>query len=411
MPRGTRNEPPKRLTKRVVDAARPKDSEYLLWDDQIPGFGLKVLPSGRKVFLFQYRTRAGNRHKDTLGAYGAITPDQARAEAMRGLTRVAEGGDPFTEKRDARRSNLDPKARFEAVVEKFIEFYAKPRQRTWGETRRTLLVNCAGWKARPIGSIAKAEIYDLLDGFVAAGQTAKARVTLAWLKTLFRWAVKRDIITASVVESVEIEIEPKTRDRTYSADEIAAVWRAADDMDAREGDFVKLLTLLAPRKGELAGMHRSEFDSQDKPTVWTIPHERTKTRKSVAKERTYIVPLPDLAQRIIRGRMTAENDLLFPGRDKSKPYRPGTALVNRVREKSGVLDWMPHGCRHTAASWFKDQGHSEYERGLVLNHSESSVTGDYSLDSYPVKLKRDLLDKWARHVEEIVSPGDAVQLR
>ena len=183
---------------------------------------------------------------------------------------------------------------------------------------------------------------------------------------------------------------------------------------------MKLILLLGVRKSELAGMRRSEFDDPDKPTLWTVPHERTKTRKSQKEERAYLVPLPKLAQRIIRGLPRLDADLVFPGRDPGepkdgdkkklcKPLVPATAFMNKVRKRSKVTDWTYHACRDTISTWLQDQGHSKYERGLVLNHAESGVTADYS-HGYSVELKRELLEKWADHVAQEVQPKGAVLL-
>ena len=60
----TRTHAPKRLSKRVADAAKPEGREYIVWDTDLRGFGLKVLPSGRKSFLLKYRTKAGDKSVD-----------------------------------------------------------------------------------------------------------------------------------------------------------------------------------------------------------------------------------------------------------------------------------------------------------------------------------------------------------
>ena len=75
-----------------------------------------------------------------------------------------------------------------------------------------------------------------------------------------------------------------------------------------------------------------------------------------------------------------------------------------------VKDWTYHACRDTVTTWLQTEGHSEFERGLVLNHAGAgTVTADYS-HGYPVKLKRELLEKWAQHVENVVQPEGAVLL-
>lgn len=424
MARGERTDDRIRITKRTVDAAKPRVREYVLWDADITGFGIKMLPSGRKVYLLKYRTKGGAARKPNIGVHGDITAEQARKTASDWHGEVAGGGDPSARmkaERELRRwGGLPGDKPFRDVLETFIDRYAKPRQRTWQETQRTLESNCAKWLDRKISEITKADTIELLDGFVAAGHEAKARVTLTWLRTLFRWAVTRDIIGVSPVDAIDLHLERKIRTRFYSDDEIKQIWNAADGLaihdrggqarsDLHVGAFVKLCLLLGVRRNELAGMRRSEFDNPDNPTVWTVPHDRTKTRKTRTEERVYIVPLPRLAQRVIKGLPKHESGLVFPGRHKGKPMYAGTSLKDRVREGSGVADWSYHPCRDTVASWLKEQGHSKFERALVLNHSEVGVTSDYS-HSYPVDLKRDLLEKWAGHVAGIVQPERAVLL-
>ena len=120
---------------------------------------------------------------------------------------------------------------FGEAVSEFIIKHAKIKQRTWKETERTLKVNCADWLDRPIAEITKRDTYDLLDGFIADGHGYKAGRTLSWLKTMFRWCAKRDIIETSVMDAIEIEFEESNRERSYSDDEVKKVWKAADGLD------------------------------------------------------------------------------------------------------------------------------------------------------------------------------------
>jgi hypothetical protein len=93
----------KKLTKRVVDAEQPMlGRRRTVWDGEIPGFGLRIEPSGQKVFIFRYRSGSGGRKAHRrfvkIGQYGVITPDQARAAAKRLLGEVARGNDPASER-------------------------------------------------------------------------------------------------------------------------------------------------------------------------------------------------------------------------------------------------------------------------------------------------------------------------
>ena len=70
-----------KITKRLVDAAEARSAEYFVWDSEIPGFGLRVLPSGRKGYVVQYR--AGRRSRRiSLGPSTVLTCEQARSRAM-----------------------------------------------------------------------------------------------------------------------------------------------------------------------------------------------------------------------------------------------------------------------------------------------------------------------------------------
>lgn len=88
-----------KLTKRNLDSLEPTGKRYFVWDDALQGFGVRVETSGRKTFLCRYRS-LGVRRQYTLGRYGTITPDQARAEARRILGSVSLGNDPAHERQE-----------------------------------------------------------------------------------------------------------------------------------------------------------------------------------------------------------------------------------------------------------------------------------------------------------------------
>lgn len=113
-----------KLTKTVVDAARPLSTDIELRDTQIPGFLCKVTPAGRKVFMVQYRTNAGERRKPSLGLFGELTVEQARALAQDWLAEVRRGGDPCRQKAEARTSPT-----VKELGTKFMEDYSKTRNK------------------------------------------------------------------------------------------------------------------------------------------------------------------------------------------------------------------------------------------------------------------------------------------
>jgi len=73
-------------------------------------------------------------------------------------------------------------------------------------------------------------------------------------------------------------------------------------------------------------------------------------------------------------------------------------------------DFNYHACRHTIATWLENNGHSLWERGLILNHADGGVTAGYSHGD-PRDKKLELLSKWSNHVEQLVTPKGVTRLR
>ncbi|MCU3277845.1 site-specific integrase [Enterobacter hormaechei subsp. steigerwaltii] len=113
-----------KLTKSAVDAAQPQAEAVELRDTLVPGFLCKITPAGRKVFMLQYRTNAGERRKPSLGLYGELTVEQARSLAQEWLAQVRRGGDPAAEKAEARQAPT-----IKELCTKFMEDYSKKRNK------------------------------------------------------------------------------------------------------------------------------------------------------------------------------------------------------------------------------------------------------------------------------------------
>ena len=113
-----------KLTKSAVDAAHPQAQAVELRDTLVPGFLCKITPSGRKVFMLQYRTNAGERRKPALGQYGELTVEQARSLAQEWLAQVRRGGDPGAAKAEARKAPT-----VEELCKKFMEDHSKKRNK------------------------------------------------------------------------------------------------------------------------------------------------------------------------------------------------------------------------------------------------------------------------------------------
>ncbi|EMD0507922.1 TPA: integrase arm-type DNA-binding domain-containing protein, partial [Pseudomonas aeruginosa] len=113
-----------KLTKTAVEAAQPQAKDVELRDTVVPGFLCKITPTGRRVFMLQYRTNSGQPRKPSLGLYGELTVEQARVKAQDWLAEVRRGGDPGGAKAEARKAPT-----MEALCKKFMEDYSKKRNK------------------------------------------------------------------------------------------------------------------------------------------------------------------------------------------------------------------------------------------------------------------------------------------
>lgn len=104
-----------KLSKRIVDQAEHGEKDYFIWDDELPGFGLRVFKSGKRSYLVQYRAK-GRTRRFTIGMHGVWTPDTARVQARILLGRIAQGDNPAEER------ELDHKAiTVKELCERYLE--------------------------------------------------------------------------------------------------------------------------------------------------------------------------------------------------------------------------------------------------------------------------------------------------
>lgn len=112
---------------------------------------------------------------------GSVNSVVARERVRTDRKLAAEGIDPRQQAKENRRAN---QVSYDHVVDQFVEHYCKPRQWTWDRTQR-VLKNCKPLLKRPIRTITKVEVTEMLRSFVAEGHPAKADMAWSWLTTLF----------------------------------------------------------------------------------------------------------------------------------------------------------------------------------------------------------------------------------
>jgi integrase len=123
-----------RLTKRFVDDLKPGPVDQLVFDAEMPRFGIRVMPSGVKSYLIQYR-KDGRTRRFTFGKHGPLTPEQARTEARQQLAKVDRGENP-SENRKQRRSAPTVEQLCQRFLEEHVAHRCKPT--TQREYRRSI---------------------------------------------------------------------------------------------------------------------------------------------------------------------------------------------------------------------------------------------------------------------------------
>jgi integrase len=409
--------PTKKLTDLFVERVKPPAHgrvEY--FDASFPGLALRVTDNGGKSWCAFYRFK-GRLRRFTIGRYPAIKPAQARREAQAALERMREGIDPAEEKR-ARRDMRTPETdTFGAVAHDYLERHVRQNRRpsTYAEAKRDLEHDALpAWRNRPIASIGRRDVIDLVDRIVARDAAVQANRTLARLRALFNWAIEKDRLAASPVARMKLPTQEQARDRVLSDDELRWFWQACDEVEWPFGPLFKLLLLTAQRRDEVATMVWSDLDFEKR--VWTIPRHKAKN------DRAHEVQLSDAAIAVVRSLPHVGDGLLFTttgetsvsGFSKSK-RRLDAAMLDTKRAAIGahkgnaIPGWTLHDLRRTAATGMARLNFPPHVVDKVLNHVSGTIRGVaavYNRFAY-LDERRTALEAWGRYVDNLVSPVPA----
>ena len=123
-----------KITKRTVDTVSPQERERVVWDDDLKGFGVRVHPTGRKVYVVKTRFR-GRPVKVTIGPHGAVTPADARIRAAEIISDARAGKDPAAWNRpDAKAPTMRELGK--RFLDEYVASHCKPS--TAAEYRRSV---------------------------------------------------------------------------------------------------------------------------------------------------------------------------------------------------------------------------------------------------------------------------------
>jgi integrase len=383
-----------KLTKRTIDALpSPSSVDTIWWDQDLKGFGLKVTPAGRKVFLVQYRPAGdrGNPRKYTIGEHGPVTPHQARIEAQRVLADRAAGRDPQHEKQIARRRLASDNV--PDLVAEFLVRHAA-QNRTAAETRRIFQREVLPlWDRRRIGEVSKRDIIALLDRIRERGSPIMANRVLAAVRKFFNWCVSRGLLDRSPCEGISAPARENARHRTLRDDELTAVLAAARDMGYPFGFIVWVLVLTGQRRDEVGRMAWDHLDLARQ--VWVIPAEHAKNRKP------HTVQLSAPARDLLKN-LPQTGDLVFSV-DGATAFQGYSKAKAKLDELSGVTDWTLHDLRRTVVSGMAALGVAPHVADKILNQQGGTISGVaavYQRHEF-MKERKQALELWGEHIQRL----------
>lgn len=362
-----------RISKRTVDAIRPHGTDVYLWDDQLRGFGLKVTPSGSKTFVVQYRLngRIGRTRRVKIGTLGALTADQARAQAKKLLGSIATGGDPAEE-----RTRLRAQMSLGVVVDLFLEQHvdAKLKATSAAEYHRLLRLHVPpALRSRALVDVQRSDIAKL--HLSLRDKPYQANRLLAVLSKVFSWAdlhglrsevtnpcrhidrfrerKRQRFLTEPEIARLGNALAKAERDRMASPWAIAAIW---------------LLILTGARLSEIRTLRWSDVDLTRRRLM--LPDSKTDEK---------MIHLSGGAIDVLRSLPRQDNNPYVICGDKAK-----ACLVNlqkpwrRIRHLAGLDDVRIHDLRHTFASVAAAQGVSLQMIGGLLGHANPATTARYA---------------------------------
>jgi len=385
------------MRQRITERTLSRKAEGEVWDELLPGFGVRIGKRRRTYFVMSRLD--GRQIRRTVGTTATMTLAQARVTARDMLANFAAGVDPAeAEKRRRLEAARARRNTFAAVAADYMAEHGCHRKDA-AERQRKLDVDILPVLGEiPITDLRRADIKGLVLAKAKSAPIMAARMK-SLIYTVMRYACDEELVD-TVPGPIRLPRE-KPRDRYLSESEIRNFWGGLDQakLDAQMRRILKLLLVTGQRRGEVCHMRWDELDLEK--GVWELPAERTKAG------RAHRVPLSPPAIELIGAPDGGE--YVFHHLDGA-PFTPWSVStgMRRALPHLGLADKpaTPHDLRRTFASQLAELGIDRLTISKLLNHADPTITGAvYELSEHWDK-KRVAMLSWAERLQEIVS-GEA----
>lgn len=382
-----------RITKSFVESQPiPESQPSFAWDDKVSGFGIKVLPSGKRKYVLKYRThggRAGKQRWLALGTHGPVTAEQARALAQRALATVADGGDP-----QAKRQALVTAPTLSNVWDRFEQDHLGLKKPSTRRSYETI------WKSRLKPAFGDHRVQEIRRGEIdafhkkLADTPYQANRTLALLSKLLNLAEEWEWREGTNPCRHISKFKERARQRFLTVNEIVTVREASaklvekKEITPHAANILELLLLTGARSGELASAKWDWVDWQLQ--IIALPDSKTGA-KPIYLSKAAIEVLRDQLER------SGEQEFVYPGRSAGKHIHNLRKPWARICREAGLEGVRVHDLRHTAASLALGSGTSLAIVGRLLGHSQVQTTLRYAhLDKDPALRAADSIGRQVR---------------
>lgn len=348
-----------KLTKRTAQTA-PVGTH---WDDQLPGFGLRVLASGRRSYIVRFRTATGTDRLMTLGTVEELHPEVAREMARQARAEVRQGKDPGAERRALRQA-----PRLTDMRDKFLAEHSS--QKKPGTARNQEI----HWRLHILPHLGNPAVADITESDLVrlraklSDRPVNCNRVFETLSTAFDLAERWRWRPANSNPCRWIEDHPeRTVERILQPHEVAAVWREIDgpDIMPSASALFRLLMLTGCRSGEWRTALWSWVDFEN--AVLRLPDSKTGAK---------VVPLSPDAVALLRS-LPRTSIYVLPGQTGG-PIGGHRKIWLRILHRAGLTDRVRiHDLRHTVGSYAHRAGASQRDVADLLGHKQMSTAARY----------------------------------
>lgn len=358
------------------------------------GLSVRVTQTGSISFQYRYRFQSVPKRL-TLGRFPDLTLAQARDKIPQLRQLLKDGKDPIVE---LKRIAAPTGATLDDCVHEFLgRHVARLRPNTQNLYKYSLKRHATGAFNFPVEEVTIREWYNYFDQIEDQYTEITAQDILVRLKTCLRFCIKRNIISSSellMIAPKDVGKASEVGDRVVMPEEIRTIWSALDKSKCypTTKNAIKLATLTAARLGEIRHMEICDIDLDKK--LWTIPKEKSKTKKK------FVRPLAPEAFKIIKWQIETFGgftSFVFPSGSYKRHISPQTInKLSRAVVKNELMDpWSCHDFRRSLSTILSSKKVELHVTEKMLGHSLGGILAVYNKHDW-LDEQREAYELWEK---------------